>query len=265
MSNQYQKQLKVLSVGNSFAVDTMEYLPSIAKDLNVKDFYFANLYIGGCSTNRHFQNAENDAPAYDYYTNSGDGWQKTAGVRISDAIRQEEWDWISIQHGTGDGSRYTCERSYEKLGLLVAYIREKASPKTKIAFNMAWVMEADGTHPEIRSYNGDQLQMYQELTRITERVVMPTRGLDVISPTGTAIQNARTTALFDRLSRDGFHLSYDVGRYIAALTFFKALTGMEIDGVLWKPDGVGEDERLIAIRAAVSAVKAPFSITDLSV
>ena len=180
-------------------------------------------------------------------------------------MAEEDWDYISIQHGTGDGSRYTSPDSYLNLEGLVTYIKELAPQKAKIAFNMAWVMEPYGTHPEIVSYNGDQLLMYQRLAELTASTVASVKGLDVISPAGTAIQNARTTELCGKLSRDGFHLSLDIGRYIAGLTFLVALTGMEISTVLWMPEGVTEQERSIAVAAANAAIASPFSITPIKV
>ena len=256
-----EKSLKILSVGNSFAVDTAEYVPKIALDLGFKNVHIGTLYIGGCSIRRHYENAQSNAQAYKYYVNDGDEWRESLNVSIEDAIKSEEWDFISIQHGTGDGSRYTCEESYEKLALLVEYIREKASPKTKIAFNMAWVMEPDGAHPEIREYNGDQLKMYQNLTDVTEHVVMP-QGIDIISPAGTAVQNARATDKLGCLCRDGFHLSYDKGRYLAALTFIGALTKTDIGGVTYAPDGIGDSERKMLIECAEKAIKTQFEITE---
>lgn len=256
-----KKSLKILSVGNSFAVDTSEYAPEIARELGYDSVRIGTLYIGGCSIKRHYSNAQANAKAYVYYVNDGEGWSETENVSIEDAVKGEEWDFISIQHGTGDGSRYTNEESYEKLEPLVEYIRAKASPKTRIAFNMAWVMEPDGTHPEIRSYGGDQLRMYEQLARITERIVKPTRGLDIVSPAGTAIQNARATGRFGNLCRDGFHLSKSHGRYIAALTFLGSLTREKLDSVTFAPDGVNEEERKTAIGCAAKAIEKNFEIT----
>ena len=257
----HNSSLKILSVGNSFAVDTTQYATEIALDLGFQSVHIGTLYIGGCSINRHYQNAQTNAAAYTYYVNNGHGWQETRNVSIEDAIKSAEWDFISIQHGTGDGSRYTLQESYEHLPAIVAYIKEKASPKTKIAFNMAWVMEPDGTHPEIRSYNGDQLRMYETLARITERVVVPTKGLDIISPVGTAIQNARSIGKLGCLCRDGFHLSYGEGRYIAALTFLGKLTQKNLDDVTFAPEGVGDEESKLAIECAKKAIEKPFEVT----
>ena len=255
-----RKELKILSIGNSFAMDTMEHLPNIALSLGVKRIKFAYLYIGGCSINRHWSNAKNDAPAYKYYTNDGTGWTipEVFDTKISDAVKSERWDFISIQHGTGDGSKYTSAESYSNLPLLVEYIKNIAPDGTKIAFNMAWVGSPENDHHEIVSYNGNTHLMYENLVKLTYDVVGYVKGIDVISPTGTAIENARATILSNLLLRDGFHLSYGIGRYIAALTFFKSLTGIDIDNVKWAPDEVDDNARKLAIACANKSIKSPF-------
>lgn len=261
--NTVNKSLKILSIGNSFSVDTMHHLPALASALGFTEIVLGNLFVGGCSLNRHFHHAKNDLPAYKYYRSDGGAWSETPDVRISDAIREADWDVISIQHGTKDGSRYTDPASYEKLPALVRYVRERAPKHTKIAFNMTWVGEPYHHHEEIRAYGGDQMLIYRKIAALTSTLVRSTEGLDLISPTGTAIQNARTTALANFLSRDGYHLSYGTGRYIASLTFLSALTGTDISGVTWKPESTDDEGRRIAIAAAERAVREPFRVTEL--
>ena len=41
---------------------------------------------------------------------------------------------------------------------------------------------------------------------------------DILIPSGTAIQNARTSSLGDTFNRDGYHLKRTYGRYTAACT-----------------------------------------------
>ena len=256
--------VKILSIGNSFSVDTMEHVANIALSLGCKQVKLGNLYVGGCSLNHHFYHAQGDLGAYKYYTNDGTGWQVTEGYKISDAVRSEQWDWISIQHGTKDGSRYTLAESYEKLPALIAHVKALAWSGAKIAFNMTWIGEPYDKH-EIVLFGGDQLKMYGEVTRITQQVVLPTAGLDRVSPTGTAIQNARTSVLNGKLSRDGYHLSLDAGRYIAGLTFWKALTGADIADVAWAPEGVDAIAKQIAVESAENAIITPFAVTPSKV
>ena len=258
------KEIKILSVGNSFSADTMEHLANIVMSMGIKKFKFANLYIGGCSINQHYNNAINDIAGYRYFVNTGDGWNVKESYKISDPVKKENWDFISIQHGTGDKSRYTSPESYENLLPLVKYIRNIANTDVKIAFNMAWVADSESTHHEITSYGGNQALMYEKLTKLTKELIFPMKEIDVVSPSGTAIQNART-CVEGKLTRDGFHLSYDLGRYIAGLMFLKSLCNFNIDSVKWSPEGVAEQEKKIAKMAVNAAFENPFYLTEICV
>ncbi len=258
--NKTLEQLKILCIGNSFSVDTMEHVANIALNSGIKNVKLGNLYIGGCSINKHYHNIENDIPAYKYYLNTGTEWTSLPEYRISDAVKSEMWDWISIQHGTGDGSRYTLVESYAKLAGLVEHVKSLAWQGVKINFNMTWVGEPYYNHPEIVAYGGNQLLIYAKIAEIMQNVIVPMKEIDFVSPTGTAIQNARTSKL-KTLSRDGYHLSLDIGRYIAGLAFFKALTGLDIDRITWAPEGVDNTAVKIAIESANNAIKVPFAVT----
>lgn len=247
--------MKILSIGNSFSVDTMEHIASIATALGITDFRFGNLYIGGCSINRHYNNAVNNLADYVYYTNTGNGWSKTENTSIASAVLDDDWDIISIQHGTGDKSRYTSPESYENLLPLIDKVKALCKKTPKFAFNMAWVAEPESTHHEITSYGGNQLLMYEKLTELTKNVVAPL--VDFVIPTGTAVQIARRY-IDKKLTRDDFHLSYDLGRYIAGITFLKALCDIDIDALSWCPEGVSEQERERAKSSALAAFKNPF-------
>lgn len=258
----FSKDLRILSIGNSFSVDTMTHLADVALSAGVERVQLGNLYVGGCSIKRHYSHAETDAAAYKYYINNGSGWESTPDVSIRQAIESNTWDWISIQHGTGDGSRYTAPESYERLPALVDYVRSLA-PHARIAFNMTWVWEPDHNHHEMRDYNGDTAAFYRNLTALTRDLVDPIAGIERVSPTGTAIQNMRT-ATSTVLTRDKFHLSGGLGRYIAALTFFGALTDLNVHNVTWHPETVQDDEAALARAAAHAAILQPFDQTDLT-
>ena len=81
-----------------------------------------------------------------------------------------------------------------------------------------------------------------------------------IVPSGTAIENLYPR-FGERLYRDHLHLSYDLGRYVAALTWAKTLTGKSLQNVRFAPEGVTEEEKKAAIEAAEAAVLSPFAPT----
>ncbi|MBR5134417.1 MAG: DUF4886 domain-containing protein, partial [Clostridia bacterium] len=72
--------------------------------------------------------------------------------------------------------------------------------------------------------------------------------------------NARTADL-GILTRDNYHLSLNLGRYIAALTFFKALTGADISKVTWAPTNTTTYMKQASIEAANNANATPFAVT----
>lgn len=258
----HESGLKILSIGNSFSRDTMEHVPNIAAALGVHDFKFANLYIGGCSLKQHHYNITNNVSGYEYDTNTGAGWEKTPEYSIEAAIKEEDWDIISIQHGTKDGSLYTDPDSYRELLPLIEKVRAIAGNRPKIAFNMAWVPEPESGRKEITSYGGDQVLMYEKLAELTKNLIAAQDAVYGVSPAGTAIQNART-CYKGKLTRDNFHLTYGLGRYIAGLTFIKALCGFDLAPVCWCPEGVTQEEMAMAKKAANEAVKDPFCISQL--
>ena len=253
--------LKILFVGNSFSVDTAEHLASVAVSYGVKSLHFGVLYIGGCSTRKHYHHITNDVHEYEYFENFGSAWSQTLNVSSVDAIKSDDWDYIAIQHGTADGSKYTEIEYYDKFPLLVAEIKKLAPEKAKIVFNMSWVGEPSNPHPEIVSFNGDTQRMYEIITQITEDFIAKTEDLDFVIPTGTAIQNARTSRI-ETLNRDGYHLSLGLGRFIASLAFFKGVTGADISNPAWMPESMNEYELAVAIESINNAFDCYYSVTN---
>ena len=257
--NNASESLKLLFVGNSFAVDTMEHTANIALSLGIKSIKFGTLYVGGCSIDMHHNHAYNDMPVYKYYVNTGDGWSCTPEYKISDAIKSDDWDWIAIQHGTKNGSRYTSPECYEKLDSLIDYIKELA-PEAKIAFNMTWLGEPTKDHHEIISYGGDMARMREELCKVKREVILPNPRIDKFIPTGTAIENARTSRL-GLLTRDGYHLSFDKGRFIAGLALISTLADLDVTEISWAPEGVDEYAVSVAIESVRNAKADPLEVT----
>lgn len=247
--------MNILCIGNSFSVDTTWLVPNIVTDLGLEDFFIGNLYEGGCSLDLHWDHWCNDAEVYKFYESDGGEWESREGVSIAQAVAARKWDWICIQHGTRDGSQYSKPQSYGHLADLIAGLRAMAGEDVKFAFNMTWVGDQDKPKSEMPEYRGRLDELYEDICAVTSRVVVPL--VDVVSPAGTAIQNFRQD--YDGpMCRDGYHLHRSTGRYIAAMTFLKALLGVDISRIQWAPEGM-ETLREKAIAAAEQALAAPFT------
>lgn len=257
------KSVKILCIGNSFSEDTTSCVADIAKSLGFSDLVIANLYVGGCPISKHYDNLKNDLPVYRYDRNNGSGWTQTPDFRISDAIKEEKWDWITIQHGSSYGGSYTDEESYKELSELVKGIKLLADEKTEIAFNLTWVGEETYDHCEMLAFDRNQKRYFNAICDITQRLVAPISDIVLVCQTGTAVQNARTTVLKGRLNRDGYHLSLDVGRYLAGLVFLRTLTGVSVDNINWMPQGVGEEDQKLILKSVNMAIKNPYCISEI--
>lgn len=54
------KELKILFVGNSFALDTAEHAPNIALSLGISKVKFGTLFVDVCSIDMHYSHLCDD-------------------------------------------------------------------------------------------------------------------------------------------------------------------------------------------------------------
>lgn len=249
--------LKILTIGNSFSDDTMQYMYDIAKSAGVESISLGNLYIGGCSLNTHAANAREDKGAYAYRTNTNGTWSTTENYKMGDAVKAQKWDFISLQQASGSSG---VESSYAELSYLIGYVK-KLCPDAVIVWNMTWAYQGNSTHSSFPTYGSNQMTMYNAIIKALNTQVKTKEDIKIISPTGTAIQNARTSYIGDNLTRDGYHLTYDFGRYTAGLTFFSALTGIDAERVTFAPAAVDPGMQRVAREAAQNALRYPEAVS----
>ena len=258
------KSLKVLAIGNSFSTDSMEYLYQIAKAGGVEEIVLGNLYYGGCSLQQHLGFAKADSPEYTYYKNTSGKWESTKSYKMSDAIADEDWDYISLQQSSKTSG---LTSSYGKtLTDLIDYVREKNSTAT-LVWNATWAYQQDSTHSSFPNYDKDQGKMYDMIIDCVEQCIMTEGRFDLIIPCTTSIQNARTSFMGDTLTRDGYHLNYHIGRYIAALTWYAALTDAPIADITYTPSvtQITADMMKVAKEAVTNAISTPLAITPSAI
>lgn len=255
-----RKSLKILFIGNSFSEDTIMYMPSIAESLDV-DLKAKNMMIGGCSIDTHYNNLLNDLPKYESLDRINGSWVRTANTNLKDALGEDTWDIVSVQQVSGYSGR---SDSYGNLQNLINKAKEylKEPAKTKFVFNMTWAYQSDSTHADFPYYDNNQMKMYNSILECVKTNVLTKDDIRTVIPNGTAIQNARTSYIGDALTRDGYHLSTDLGRYIASLTAVCSLTGKSPYECLYSP--VDTNRTLVAKESIANAIKNKFEITQSS-
>lgn len=258
------KVLKVLAIGNSFSTDTTHYLAMVAKAEGFKEVRLGNLYISGCKVETHALNAKDDQPAYKFYTNFDGSWSSTEGVSLSYALKLEDWDIITMQQGSSQSGK---PDTYEPhLTELIQYVNEnKTNPYAKLAWNMTWAYQSDFTKDMFQNYDRDQMKMYNAICDAVKTKVQPHSEFAYMIPTGTAIQNVRTSYFGDTLTRDGYHLS-DLGRIIASYTWLATFLGEPLTEINTTMVGTSlvltDSDKQVIMEAVNAALEQPLAITQ---
>lgn len=269
---QQRPVLRVLAIGNSFSEDAVEhYLWELGQEAGI-DFVIGNAFRGGWSLAAHWKDASTRAANTDY-RKVVNGRRTNMGKRtIKDIVTDEPWDVITLQQVSQEAGR---EESYEpSLSLMIGYVKALATnDSVRLGFHQTWAYAQDSSHGGFANYDRNQFLMYASIVAAVEEAMQNHRGdLQFYIPVGTAIQNARTTELADpvigesqpvnrELTRDGFHLNYTIGRYIAACTWLEALTGISPVGFKMRPKGVTPEQAALAQKAAHDAIVVPVAVT----
>lgn len=210
--------MKILAIGNSFSQDATQWLQLFDKNMFVR-----NLYIGGCSLETHYINAVGDKRAYAYEENGATCRRET--VSIKEALLSQKWDYVTLQQCSGLSGK--ADTFYPYLSELIKYVKNYSD--AEIVWHQTWAYESDSTHPQFGLYHCDRNEMFREIVSVSKDVAQR-EGLRMIR-TGEAIEQLRKTEEFNYengglpITRDGFHLSVNYGRFLAAGVWLKFFTG----------------------------------------
>jgi len=158
------KILKVLTIGNSFSEDAVEqnlYELAAAKGYRL---VLGNMYIGGCSLERHYNNSVNNTPDYAYRKVNADGKRTAVShYTLEQAVKDEDWDYVSLQQVSHLSGQYETFQPY--LDNLLAYLKTRLPKKTKLIWHMTWAYAQNSTHGGFANYGRNQMQMYNAIVK----------------------------------------------------------------------------------------------------
>ena len=235
--------MNILAIGNSFSEDATKHLYGIAS-ADGRTISVINLYIPGCSLDRHYRNMLSGEKAYSLEFN---GQSTGFFVSMEEALLSRDWDVITIQQVSSLSPKYETYQPY--LGELAAYIR-KCCPQAKLMINETWAYEEGSDRLfKVAKYE-TRNAMYNDLHAAYEKAAKDINA-DGIIPSGTLMQRLIENGI-TRLHRDSFHASFDVGRYALALLWFRVLTGKSVlDNGFKCPVGEITDEEYTVIKKCV--------------
>ena len=284
--------LRVLSIGNSFSLDALSYVPFIMKAVAPQIYLKLDImYIGGGSLNEFYNALDSTtwAPVDDgtpttflhYWSHNAQPWDARRDVPMTDVITSHPWDVIVLQQQSNMSRDYSTYQPY--LNQIIDWIDEKATWQ----HDYAWLITPSypDNLPRLAP-DTTSVQMFERIAQCVSQVQQDT-GIQLLLPCGTAIQNARTTPL-DSLGDlghlfDYLHLQEGIPCLIEAYTATAALLAryglsdrvwtdttwvdqywlrakniQELNG---EPVGMSEENRAIAKQCAIKALENPLSIT----
>ena len=255
--------IRVLAIGNSYAVDAYDYLDDIAKEAGV-NMVLRIAQQSGATFTKHWN-------TWTATTEEGRKRYSENGEKVDIAHFLEDgtrYDYITIQQSSAhSGNR---EKYLENAENVVKYLREK-QPTAEILIHKTWSNERNSPVEAFVDYYGsDREFMVSEIDWCVNNArevlgkVVTDSGLEVSPggkplryiPAGDAVNLARLSPMFDTtftgsaawddennylapenvedskgaisLHRDSYHMSRRFGRYLVALVWFRCLTGQSV-------------------------------------
>ena len=274
--------LRVLSIGNSFALDAFSYMPFVMDAVAPQVYLKLGItYIGYGALDDYVHATENDTTLCRYYWSYGAQPWTCTNKTMQEALDEQDWDVIVLQQNSNLSRDYGTYQPY--LNQLIEWLDGHAT----YDHEYAWLITP--SYPEGLFRLPPDTSSVQMFERIIEsvRCVQRDMGIKMLLPCGTAIQNARTTPL-DSLGNHLFshlHLQDGIPCLIETYTAAAALLARYgLGDNMWtdatwidaawlrkknvyetnEPLGTSEENRALAKRCAQEALANPLQITTIT-
>ena len=285
------KPLQLLVIGNSFSRSLIRELPQVMAAQNRYDLDLNDMYIGGCSLERHineYETAVADPEHKPYRIDRiapGGILEPDYMSNLPEMLKAREYDLVSIQQASPQSFR---PESWVPWGdKLVAIVRE-ALPGVKFVIQETWSYRPDS--PRFADWGIDSDKMFEWLREVyLER--SRHYGFPVI-PTGDAVQTFRRRSAYrfagfdparvarieypqvppadgdivgsyrwkedengvPKLTLDAIHLNR-AGEYLQACVWFGALFGADVRAIEYVPEHLSAQQAALLRECAALALE----------
>lgn len=210
--------LRILAIGNSYTWDHTAALGKILRNAGVDPARYC-VYI------LWYPAAPLEYWSKRYLSNNTDTISRVAGqidMPLHEGTLQQlltqKWDVVVLHQFSELAPNYNSYHPY--LNILTSAIHQHCTnPDVLLAWN---IIHSYWSHYEKCKEPSEK--RWKRIVNSAKKVML-NDGFDILIPSGTAIQNARHTALNTEheLTRDGTHLALGVGRYIPSLAWAETL------------------------------------------
>ena len=285
------KEVKVLTIGNSFAQSLDKYLERVVESVPDCKVVLGRANLPGCSLERHYKNlcmeeADSNVKCY----NRPD-WKNEA-PRLKEAIQSKKWDIVTLQQASPLSWRPETYRPYA--ARLKKYVHTYL-PDAEIVVHQTWSYRIDDNRLTDSNPNGewkiDQFSMYkrakacyQNMAEELNARVIPMgdavwnyrrmyKGQPFVAPTPEQIKALKYPETISdigdvvgasgwkkgkngerKFNRDTIHLN-DRGKYLQACVWFGFLFEKSPMLIKFKPDYMSDEEAEFIKRVAEETLK----------
>ena len=256
--------VRILAIGNSFSQDAVEQNLYELAEADGIPVIIGNVFIGGCTLERHLNNAKNNVADY-AYRKIGEGGsavkKEIRGMTLEKILADEPWDYVSFQQASPLSGKYETFESF--LPALYEYVKARVPKDARFMMHQTWAYQQDSGHSGFKNYGQNQMTMYNAIMDAVQKAAAD-NDIEIVIPSGTAIQNGRNSFIGDAFNRDGYHLEVNYGRYTAACAWFEKISGMSVVGNAYYPGTVDKAYADVAQNAAHFAVLEPYSVNPMT-
>ncbi len=255
----------ILMIGNSFCSYYVDELYQMAKAAGIQTKIY-NLYYSGCTIPKHWSWFQTDSSEYKLFTTDEKGRRSKSNISLRGALRQENWDMISLQNTGGtlgvtmqdtEKIEKTKKSVLPKVKDLYDYIREQF-PMSELYWHETWAFEVGYN----RSSGKVETKEVQDEMRLVTRAIqgsIPSENNVKLIPTGEAWYLARQNPVIgDTLCQssaknngagDHYHDGQEGGgQYLNACTWFEVLMGKSCIGNAFRPDYELSEEKIAILQ-----------------
>lgn len=253
------KPLRILSIGSGLANEaTSSYLADIVNGAGIQ-MVMGNVYVEGASFADHVTSINEKTSNYVYNRISTDGSVAVQNSQsLKGVISGENWDYIVYEESMGNaGITDGYQTALPEFKTLVEGFA--TNPEVKYGLHQPWAFAALADDPAFANYDRDQLKMYNDIVVAVKAAA--TGNISLVIPTGTAIQNGRTSYIGEGMLKDDSHLNNDAAKFAAACTWYEALFGKS--DITYVPNNLINYDAKLAKNAAHEAVTSAGKVTVL--
>ena len=213
------------------------------------------------TSDHRLNNIKQETNSYAYQRVSVDGNSNTQKDQdLRKVIEEENWDFIALEEATEMAGIANGYQTF--LPQLVQKIKTLATnPNVKVLLHQTWAYAKTARNPTFASYDNDQKKMFDS---ITNAVMQGKPHVDMVIPTGTAIQNGRTSYLRESVLKGDLDLDPITGRYIAALSWYETLFATDVSTLSYLNPSLSQYDNKLAKTAAHAAATNLQEVTELA-